>query len=98
MGCEGGVQNTTAVVPDVPTTPTISTTPGATEKVIAKYEAHVHIAYTSLEVLRDILLTLRPISGPHFNLVPSMRPIVSGITLQGRQSLLWKADQLANTD
>ena len=32
LGCEGGVQCTTAVVSDVPTTPIISTTPGAVEK------------------------------------------------------------------
>ena len=44
LGCEGGVQNTTAVVSDVPTIATISTTPGAVEKAIAKYEAQVYIS------------------------------------------------------
>ena len=32
LSCEGGVQNTTAVVSDVPTTPTTSTTPGTMVK------------------------------------------------------------------
>ena len=35
LGCEGGGQNTTAVVSDVPTTAAISTTPGAVEKTIS---------------------------------------------------------------
>ena len=38
LGCVGGVQNTTAVVSDVPTIATISTTPGAVQKVIAIYK------------------------------------------------------------
>ena len=41
LGCEGGVQNTTAMVSDVPTIATISTTPGTIRRTVAKYEPPV---------------------------------------------------------
>ena len=43
LGCEGGVQNIIAVVSDVPTIATISTTPGAVQKAIAIYKVIVYI-------------------------------------------------------
>ena len=53
LGCEGGVQNTTAVVSDVPATATISTTPGATYETIALYYevyAYISILPVSLDL------------------------------------------------